>query len=262
VADRPGLLHQAHLGTLFLDEVDALPLAEQMMLLRALDEGEVLRVGAARPEHVDVRVVSSTSAPLERLVEDGTFNAELLRAISEVDLHLPGLRDRKGDVSYLAERLLEVLGPDRDSLVFSPDALAVMERYAWPGNVRELMSCVERAVALCSNDSIEVADLPQPLRDLADEDLDDRQLTAAPPPERSYPGTHSPLDADPDRVAEHANGDAILVPADGIISLMSYERMCLRAALQRSGGDKVKAARILGVGKSTFYRKLKLHGLA
>jgi hypothetical protein len=105
VSDRPGLLHQAHLGTLLLDEVDSIPMVEQAKLVRALVDGEVLRVGATRAEHVDVRVIATTSATLERLVEEGSFDPALLAVISEVALVVPTLRARKSDVMHLAPAL-------------------------------------------------------------------------------------------------------------------------------------------------------------
>jgi DNA-binding NtrC family response regulator len=262
VSDRPGLLHQAHLGTLLLDEVDSIPLIEQAKLVRALVDGEVLRVGATRADHVDVRVIATTSAPLERMVAEGTFDPALLAVISQVSIVVPPLRERRGDVMHLAQRFLEILASEREELAFSPTAAAAMERYDWPGNVRELMSCVERAVALSGGSTLEVEHLPQALRDLAGDDLGVLHIPAVARPAHPVPGTHSALVLNHHFVSPEAeHKDAIARPPGTDISLQSYEKACILAALLETRGDKQKAARMLKVGKSTFYRKLKAHGL-
>ena len=159
---RVGRFESASGGTLFLDEIGELEPGVQAKFLRALEERRIERLGGSAPIEVDVRVVAATNRDLERDVAAGRFRADLFYRINVVPMELPPLRDRREDVRLLAEHFLAQAreaagrGPRR----FAADALAALERFPWPGNVRELRNTVERAVALCEGDAIELADLP------------------------------------------------------------------------------------------------------
>ncbi len=261
--ERPGLLHQSHQGTLFLHEIDAIPAQEQALLARALADAEVLRLGATRPEHVDLRVVATTSADLRPLVADGSFDADLFQRIADVEILLPPLRERREDIPALVEHYAAAFATERESLAFAPEAIDVLQAHVWPGNVRELLECIERVVALTPGEWIDVEHLPQALRDseAAQDRPRDVSLAVAERPERPVRGTHSVVPPSGSQVEAEGEqrDDQVLFPPPG--SLMDYEKLCLLNALKASGGDKTKAAQILRVAKSTLYRKLRDHGL-
>jgi DNA-binding NtrC family response regulator len=162
---RVGRFEAASGGTLFLDEIGELELGVQAKFLRALEERRIERLGGGTPIAVDVRVLAATNRDLERDVAAGRFRTDLFYRIHVVPLELPPLRERRDDVRLLAEHFLARAregsreGPER----FAPAALAALERFAWPGNVRELRNAVERAVALCEGEAIELTDLPAAL---------------------------------------------------------------------------------------------------
>jgi two-component system response regulator HydG len=226
-ADRRGLFEEADGGTLFLDEIGELPLSLQVKLNRALEEGEVRRVGAARARAVDVRVVAATHRDLEGMVADGTFRADLLYRLRVVRVHLPPLRERVADIPSLAARFLQVAAARFRGrpLRLDPDALAALERAPWPGNVRELRHAMEHAAVLAGGDVVTVADLPDELR---------AGLPAA------EAGTYR--DA-VERARDRAGRDY------------------LQALLRRSGGNVTRAAEEAGVERETLHRLLRRHGL-
>jgi DNA-binding NtrC family response regulator len=155
--DKPGLLETAHRGTLFLDEVTELPAALQPKLLRALEEGEVRRLGATQARRFDVRFVSATNRDLEAAVADGRFRDDLYWRLHVLHVHVPPLRERVPDIPLLTEHFLASRQVDRD-------AMAVLTAYPWPGNVRELRNALERAVTLATGGEITTADLPPRIR--------------------------------------------------------------------------------------------------
>lgn len=226
-ADRRGLFEEADGGTLFLDEIGELPLSLQVKLNRALEEGEVRRVGEARARAVDVRVVAATHRDLEGMVADGTFRADLLYRLRVVRVHLPPLRERVADIPSLAARFLQVAAARFRGrpLRLDPDALAALERAPWPGNVRELRHAMEHAAVLAGGDVVTVADLPDELR------------AGLPAPEA---GTYR--DA-VERARDRAGRDY------------------LQALLRRSGGNVTRAAEEAGVERETLHRLLRRHGL-
>ena len=226
-ADRRGLFEEADGGTLFLDEIGELPLSLQVKLNRALEEGEVRRVGEARARAVDVRVVAATHRDLEGMVADGTFRADLLYRLRVVRVHLPPLRERVADIPSLAARFLQVAAARFRGrpLRLDPDALAALERAPWPGNVRELRHAMEHAAVLAGGDVVTVADLPDELR---------AGLPAA------EAGTYR--DA-VERARDRAGRDY------------------LQALLRRSGGNVTRAAEEAGVERETLHRLLRRHGL-
>lgn len=212
-----GLAEVASGGTLFLDEVAELPLDLQVKLLRFLQEGEVLRVGATTPVEVQVRIVAATHVDVDAAVESGEFREDLYYRLGTVRLELPPLRDRGGDVPLLVERFLqEMVARGRPAKIFSPEALGIFETYAWPGNVRELRMIVERLSILSDGDTIEAADV-------------ERRLGRG-------RGAGSGL---------------------SLMTLREAEQKLVVLALRRFRGDKPAAAKALGVALKTLYNKIK-----
>jgi transcriptional regulator with GAF, ATPase, and Fis domain len=219
---KPGRFEVADGGTLFLDDVDTLPLGVQAKLLRALQEGEVQRLGSTRPRHVDVRLVAATNRDLLAEVRAGRFREDLFYRLNVVPLRLPPLRERREDIRLLVEHFVSVDGPRLNSAVraVSTEALAALERYPWPGNVRELRNVIQRALVLSSDD---VLRLPGPL------------------------------------VADDATGEA---EAEGdarplAVQVHDLKVRRIRAALERSGGNQRIAAQHLGLHRQSLTRMLR-----
>ena len=239
-----GRFEQAHGGTLFLDEIGDMPLALQTRLLRVLAEGEFFRVGGRELIRVDVRLVAATHQPLQQLVEDGRFRADLLHRLDVVRLQLPPLRERRDDVPRLAARFLATaaarLGHAPKQL--SPAALQRLRSHAWPGNVRELENLCWRLAALAPDERIDVSDLdslgaPDPMR-----------LPAAGEPGVDW---EAPLAAwARERLAGDGGGELY---AD---ARRRMERTLFDVALERAGGRKGEAATLLGLGRNTLTRKV------
>src|SRR6267378_3299946 len=164
--DRRGLIEEAEGGTLFLDEIGDMPLPVQVNLLRVLENSEVRRVGENLARHVDVRVIAATHHDLMADVEAGRFRADLYYRLNVVQIELPPLRERREDIgllsSYFLDRAVKKTG--REGLRFTPDAMALIERYDYPGNVRELENAIEHAVTVAEGLSIQPVDLPAAFR--------------------------------------------------------------------------------------------------
>jgi len=229
---RAGKFLQAEGGTLFLDEISELQLALQVKLLRVLQEREVTPVGEANARRVDVRIIASTNRDLETMVNEGTFRKDLFYRLDVIPLKLPALRDRYEDIPILANYFLEAnnrrLGR---KVALSDEALSFMQLYEWPGNVREMENLIERLVVLCKGDVIGGSDLPARVRAVG-----------------GGPGLG-------DASAALSHG-AIDLPAtmDGI------ERTLLEQALRQAGGNKTRAAALLGLSRTTLIDKLKRFG--
>jgi DNA-binding NtrC family response regulator len=216
---KKGLLESANGGTLFLDEIGDMPVDLQAKLLRVLQEKEVRPVGGTERIPISIRVIAATNQELENAVHAGTFRQDLYFRLNVVQIKLPPLRERKGDIPLLVNTFLNTFSdPQRPTECVSEDAMARMMAYDWPGNVRELENCIERAVALGSG----------PI--LRDEDL---------PPNVQY------RHRDP------------LLQSDELVHLDELERRAIFHALRETSGNKVEAARLLGIGKTTLYRKLR-----
>src|SRR5213596_2190889 len=164
VRSKTGLFQSANAGTIFLDEIGELPLEMQAKLLRVLQEKEVRPVGSNQKVKVDVRVIAATNRDLESAYKEGTFRKDLYFRLNVVTLHLPALRERKSDIPTLVHYFLDKFAPGR-MITISPSAMKCMLQYEWPGNVRELENAVERAVALGSQDVLELHDLPPAIRE-------------------------------------------------------------------------------------------------
>lgn len=216
---RQGLMEVANSGTLFLDEIGDLPVDLQAKILRALQEKEIRPVGSTDRVPLTVRIIAATNRDLDAAVRQGNFRQDLYFRLNVVQIKLPPLRDRKGDIPLLVSSFLEKFsGPDSEPRRVSEDAMARLMAYDWPGNVRELENAVERAVALGSGPILHVGDLPTNL--------------------------------------QHSNGERLL-HGDELLPLEELERRAILRALREAGGDKLAAARLLGIGKTTLYRKLK-----
>ncbi len=242
--ERVGLLTVEGGGTLFLDEIDGLPLELQSKLLRALQERSVRPAGGAMTRPVTVRLVASSSRDLPALVERGAFRKDLYFRLNVVNLRVPPLRQRREDVPLLAAVFLERHSRERQlSFSLGPDAMRVLLEYAWPGNVRELEAAIERACTLSSGPVLHLVDLPT-------------QLQQGPAEEQAlrFDGRHGRAEADEVRAR---------VPAEAstIESIAEMERRMILLTLEKLKGDKIMAAKVLGIGKTTLYRKLKEYGI-
>jgi DNA-binding NtrC family response regulator len=178
--DRIGRFELAHRGTLFLDEIGNVPLHQQAKLLRALESGEIERVGSSQTRQVDVRVVSATNADLQSACASGQFREDLLFRLNTVEIHLPALRERREDIPVLAQHFLNrYVSRYRLSVRgFDAAAFQVMSQYSWPGNVRELEHAVERAVLMCRGEEVQPGDLGLGTQRASGQNLEDLSLEA------------------------------------------------------------------------------------
>ncbi len=233
--DRPGKFQEAHLGTLFLDEIGDMALPAQATLLRVLQEGQVEPLGGGPAVAVDVRVVTATHRDLRKMVADGSFREDLLFRLRVVDIELPPLRDRNGDVLLLAQHFLDALGGS--GLRLGPEVEAVLVSYPWPGNVRELANAMERAAIFCTGSVLQAADLPADVR---------RETGASTVSIEPSPGLGDEMDF---RTAKARAID-------------SFERSILTAALRRHNGNVSQAARALGLHRQNMQQKLRRLGIS
>ncbi len=234
-----GRFEQADGGTLFLDEIGDMPAVLQTRLLRVLAEGEFFRVGGRELIRVDVRVIAATHQPLQALVEQGRFRADLMHRLDVVRLQLPPLRERREDIAQLATRFLAAAARRLQLPVksLSAPALARLQAHAWPGNVRELENLCWRLAALAPGETIGVADLGD-------------ALPAAPARPHDADAWTRPL-ADWARAQLAAGEGAVHARARAAL-----DEMLLQAALAHTGGHRGDAAAALGVGRNTVTRKL------
>ena len=220
--DRPGLLEEADGGTLFLDEIGDMRASLQAKLTRVLEERRVRRLGETDERAVDVRLIAATHRDLRQRVAEGRFREDLLYRLSVIQTQLPPLRERRDDIPILAQHFLRTIGERVARRVeqIAPAALDVLCRYRWPGNVRELRNVIERALVLGDGPVLELDDLPPEL------------LHAAPP-------------------VSSADANVTVRP------LAELERAAIVAALAATTGNKARAAALLGIDRTTLYRKLK-----
>jgi two-component system, NtrC family, response regulator HydG len=233
--DREGLFEAAHGGTLFLDEIGDLALPAQAKLLRALEERQIVRLGATRPTPVDVRVVAATHQPLDRLVAAGAFREDLLYRLRVVTLELPPLRERRADIPALVAHFLAGFAARHGRTItgLAEPARRALLAYDWPGNVRELRNAIERAVVLAEGESLELGDLPL-------------QITGA-------TTTLRPTDA---ALAELPFAEARARALD------AFDRSFLAAALERHGGNVSRTARALDLHRQSLQKLLRRLGIS
>jgi len=243
-ADRAkdGLLASADGGTVFLDEIGELPLDLQAKLLRALQEKEIRPVGSTQARPISARVLAATNRDLASMVEHGRFRKDLFFRLNVVNLKIPPLRERKSDVPLLAMFFLAKMEKETSvTRTFSDDSLRVLTEYDWPGNVRELENAIERACALSSGPILHMGDLPTQLQDFR---------------------LHQAVTETP-RESVELNHQAANVSSNGgaIVSIAEMEKQAILGTIRQLKGDKLLAAKLLGIGKTTLYRKLKEYGI-
>ncbi|MCE7892742.1 MAG: sigma-54-dependent Fis family transcriptional regulator [Sorangiineae bacterium PRO1] len=230
-AQHRGRFEQAHGGTLFLDEVGEMSASTQTTLLRALQERTIQRVGGRTDIPVDARVICASNRKLDELVAQGSFREDLYYRLVVFPIHVPPLRERASDIPELVVHFLHKLAPDTKKHVarVSPEALEALMAYEWPGNVRELGNVVHRALLCCDGEQIELGHLPHELWRGKQSDV----VPALAP-------TRAPQAA---------------LPPD-LFDLREVERLTIERAVKKTGGNITEAARILGIGRATLYRKL------
>ncbi len=225
--EREGRFEHADGGTMFLDEVGDMPLAMQAKLLRVLENGEIIRVGANEPLRVNVRIISATNTDLSEKVRSKEFREDLYFRIKGATIHIPPLRDRREDIPPLVERFIAQANETHGRKIkgVTPEVRRILVAYPWPGNVRQLRNVVENMVVLALGDRLTVDDLPGEIH--------------APPEDLSSEGLG--------RLAG--------------ISIEEAEKELIRNTLKMVEGNREQAANILGIGERTLYRKIKEYGL-
>ncbi|MBI5411373.1 MAG: sigma-54-dependent Fis family transcriptional regulator [Nitrospirae bacterium] len=231
VGFKPGLIETADGGTLFLDEIGDLGIALQVKLLRVIQEQEVRRVGGTVTAKVDVRIIAATNRDLTKLVKEGRFREDLFYRLNVVRILLPPLRERREDIPMLAHHFLQKFsGGDKPIRGFVPETMTLLQRHQWPGNVRELENVIERAVSLSHGPLVLPEDLPDAVR------------TA---------GASAESEALPRETQEKSP----------LLTLEEMEKQYLLRVLREVGGNKVRAAKILGIDRRTLYRMAERFGL-
>lgn len=222
-SNRPGKFETADGGTLFLDEVGEIPVELQPKILRALETGEIDRVGQDQASRIDVRIVAATNCDLEQSISEGTFRRDLYYRLAVVQMTVPPLRERRDDIPLLAEHFLARFGErnQRSGLRFPPQVFALFHRYPWPGNVRELENAVERMVVLSREDVLSLEVLPEQILTGGEQDKISLQL-----------------------------------PATGV-DFETLEKDFIRQALRRTQGNQTQAARLLGMTRSTLLYRMQ-----
>jgi two-component system response regulator HydG len=242
--DREGVFEYASGGTIFLDEIGDMPLTMQAKLLRVLETGEVVRLGSNDPRKTDFRLVSATNKDLRKMVEDGTFREDLYFRINGAHVHVPPLRERREDipriVRHAIEKFAQQLMPSEPVPEPTDAAMMRLTSFAWPGNVRQLLNVVQNMVVMAAGDE-----------------------------RPSGPGAAQPLRLDVKHIPEDVRTeDDDVVEAGGAASgslagasLQQIEKRAIRETLRLTAGNREKAAKLLGIGERTLYRKLKEYGL-
>lgn len=229
MADRRGLFEEAHGGTLFLDEIGELPIALQVKLLRVLEDERIRRLGEARDIQVDVRIIAATHRELESEVKAGRFREDLYYRLNVLLIHVPPLRERREDIQLLVEYFVSRnntrLGTQIRGL--QPDARRALYEYAWPGNVRELENTIERAMVLCEGDTLVSADLPERLRRVKDP------------------------------IADQMNSEELSIKKTNRM----IESVLIRRALEKTRGNRTRAAELLEISHRALLYKLKDYGI-
>ncbi len=239
VEAKRGLIELASGGTAFFDEIGELPIELQVKLLRVLQEHELRPLGSLQRIKIDVRVVAATNRDLQAEVAAGRFREDLFHRLNVVRLTLPPLRERKEDIPLLIERFLSTAN---GRFMLSNDATEAMMDYDWPGNIRELMNCLERMMSFNSGPLLHFADLPTGVANFTRaRTLNGLAATAA-------------INAGQPLVAG-------VVAQQAVVPLQELEKRAIKHALQHTHGDRTTAAQLLGIGRTTLYRKLKEYAL-
>lgn len=246
VENKKGLVELADGGTAFFDEIGDLPLEMQVKLLRLIQEGEFRAVGSLQWRKVNLRIIAATHRNLKTMVAEGRFRQDLYFRLNVFSIHLPPLRERKDDIALLVGHFLA--GQD---FAPGPEIMDLLLSYDWPGNVRELKNCVERIAALRSEGAVRMTDMPTALQyHFSAADLED--LSVATDRDTDLPdfavSPRSPV------ISPHAS------PTPVAVSLGESERLAIGSALAATKGERAKAAKLLKIGRTTLYRKMKEYG--
>ncbi|MGA1868744.1 MAG: sigma-54-dependent transcriptional regulator [bacterium] len=222
IVDKKGLFELANNGTLFLDEIGNTPVSIQVKLLRVLQEKEIRRVGSTENIQIDVRLIAATNSDLKKMVEKGKFREDLYYRLNVIPIEIPSLQERKEDIPLLAHHFLRIYRGRSGSgpTKLTDETISILNNYEWPGNVRELENAIERAVALCNTDTIMPADLP-------------------------------------DSIHDHMHQDFIKNKIDLESIIDEIEKKYLLLALEKTGGNKTKAAEFLNLSFRSFRYRLK-----
>jgi DNA-binding NtrC family response regulator len=250
-----GLIEAANNGTAFFDEIGELPLDLQAKLLRVLQEKEFRPVGSLTTRSSDFRIIAATNRDLAKEVERGAFRRDLYFRLNVINIRLSPLRERKEDIPALVNHFLTKVG---GTYSLTAEALEAMLSYDWPGNVRELENCVQHMVAINSGPLLHVADLPSNLQNHLVQKKSQYLTAAAAGDGIAVLHGASPAELDLPAPA----GAAALHPVPTIIPLLELERRAILNALEYTKGDRAVAAHLLGIGRTTLYRKLKEYQLA
>jgi len=225
-SDRRGVFEEADGGTLFLDEVGDMPQSMQAKVLRAIENGEIVRVGSNKPIRVDVRLVAATNQDLRQKVNDGTFREDLYYRLNQVTLRVPPLRSRREDIPLLIDHFIKQANIEhgKDVAGIDPEAVRRLTNYHWEGNVRQLQNTISAMVVLAESPMLDVSDIPDPIR---------------------------------------GSTDLVPVGHPGVAgrTLEEIERVAIAETLKLTQGNRERAAKVLGIGARTLYRKLKEYGL-
>lgn len=263
-------------GTLFLDEIGDMALPTQTKILRALQEGEIQRVGGESTIKVDVRLIAATNRDLEKMVREKSFREDLYYRLNVMRIRMPSLKDRLSDVPELVDFMLQRLAKERSSRVtqVSNEAMQVLSRYSWPGNVRELENTIQRSVVLAKGDTIIKKDLPQEILDAVES-----QSGGAADAGIEVDETSLSLDSGIPESAlesrETASADLSAMPFDALMDLVynrirnmydhnlvqELEKELTIRALKETGGNQVKTSALLGITRTTLRKRIETYGL-
>ena len=250
VGTKTGLIESADGGTAFFDEIGELPLDLQAKLLRVLQEKEFRPVGSLMQRRSDFRVIAATNRDLAKEVEKGTFRRDLFYRLNVVNVRLAPLRDRKEDIPALIAHFMARYSKGH---TLTQEALEGMLSYDWPGNVRELENCIQHMVAINSGPLLHSSELPSMLQN---------HLMARKSQFMSVAASVNPMAKSPGEASSHEHRAPADLSRPPIVPLTQMERQAILDALEYTKGDRAVAASLLGIGRTTLYRKLKEYQLA
>ncbi len=250
VGNKIGLIEMADGGTAFFDEIGELPLDLQAKLLRVLQEKEFRPVGSLQQRRSDFRIIAATNRDLAKEVEKGTFRRDLYYRLNVVNVRIAPLRDRKEDIPSLIAHFMARYGRNH---TLTQETLEAMLSYDWPGNVRELENCIQHMVAINSGPLIHMTDMPSMLQNhVASRRAQSMAVAAMAGPLPRYPAA----------IANDRVPATYVEPGSPVVPLMEMEKRAIREALEYTKGDRAVAASLLGIGRTTLYRKLKEYQIA
>ena len=246
-----GLIELANGGTAFLDEIGELPLDLQAKLLRVLQEKEFRPVGSLATRRSDFRIIAATNRDLAKEVERGSFRRDLYYRLNVVTIKVAPLRERKEDIVLLAEHFLHRYGRQHS---LAQEVLDALQAYEWPGNVRELENCIQQMIAINTGPLLHLSDLPSAIQNflMASQSQSLAMAAAA----TTHFGIASPMPSKMPPASDYSRSPIPIMP------LMEMERRAIIHALEHTKGDRSVAANLLGIGRTTLYRKLKEYQLA